>query len=304
MIVKDVLERTTLFFKEKNIESSRLDAELLLTRALNLKDRVGLYLKFDQPLNEEELQIARDFVRRRSQGEPVAYILGEKWFYGYLFQVSSAVLIPRPETEILVERAVEWVEKNRDKSDLISILDLGSGSGCIGISVAKDLEKKGFEKVDLVLVDISEPALLKAKKNSEWHQVKSVNFIHQDVNRLDFSNEFPAKSFDLILANPPYVAEGDSQIEENVKKYEPNCALYSSGPIGTEFLRSWSTRAIGWLKKSAFMGFEMGKDHGQIMKDHFEKLAAFGKIELIRDLSHLDRHIVGIKMEPKNKEVQ
>lgn len=299
MIVKDVLERTTLFFKEKNIESSRLDAELLLARALNLKDRVGLYLKFDQPLNEEELQIARDFVRRRSQGEPVAYILGEKWFYGYLFQVSSAVLIPRPETEILVERAIEWVEKNRDKSDLISVLDLGSGSGCIGISVVKDLQKKGFEKVDLVLVDISEPALLMAKKNSEFHQVKSVKLIHQDVNRLDIFNEFSVESFDLILANPPYVAEGDSQIEENVKKYEPNCALYSSGPAGTEFLHSWSERVIGWLKKPGLMGFEMGKDHGQIMKSHFEKLAVFGKIELIQDLSHLDRHIVGIKMESK-----
>ena len=103
MKLKEVLDRTVQFFKDKNIDTPRLDTEILLTEALGYKNRVDLYLKFDQPLSEAELNRSRDYVRRRSQGEPVAYIIGKKDFYGFSFQVSPAALIPRPETELLVE---------------------------------------------------------------------------------------------------------------------------------------------------------------------------------------------------------
>jgi release factor glutamine methyltransferase len=106
MKLKEVLDKTTQFFKDKNIESARLDAELLLAHGLKL-ERIQLYLKFDQPLSEAELATCREFVRRRVLGEPVAYILGTKGFYGYSFHVNSAVLIPRPETEHVVEAALE-----------------------------------------------------------------------------------------------------------------------------------------------------------------------------------------------------
>ncbi len=290
MTLKEVLDRTTLFFKEKKFDSPRLDAELLLVKALNLSRRIDLYLKFDKPLSEEELKIARDFVRRRSLGEPVAYILGIKGFYNLDFKVTPDVLIPRPETEILVERAIAWALQNKLTTEKIRILDLGSGSGCIGISAAKELSLKGFTEVSVTFVDISSAALAITKENCQINSLERVEYICADVKDLVFSE----LEFDLILSNPPYIANSDLQIEENVKKYEPKQALYS-GPEGTELLQLWSKKSVGSLKNPGFIGFEMGKDQGQQMKNYFAQLDGISHTELIKDLSHFDRHIVGTK---------
>ena len=136
MLLGEILQKTTQFFKDKKIDSARLDAELLIADALKLK-RIELYIKFEYPLTEGEIQICRDFVRRRAQLEPVAYILGKKDFYNESFIVKFGVLIPRPETEGLVEEVLRW-QKERNLSEP-AIVDLGSGSGCIGLSVLKEL---------------------------------------------------------------------------------------------------------------------------------------------------------------------
>ena len=136
MKLKEVLDKSIQFFKDKKFESARLDAELLISHALKL-ERMQLYLKFDSPLTEKEVSDCREVVRRRSQGEPVAYITEEKGFYGLTFKVGPGVLIPRPETELLVEQALEFIKQN--KLEAPKILDLGAGTGCIGFSILKNI---------------------------------------------------------------------------------------------------------------------------------------------------------------------
>jgi release factor glutamine methyltransferase len=284
MIVKDVLDKTVQFFKDKKIETARLDAELLLCSALGYKNRVDIYLKFEEPLKEPELVKCRDFVRRRSQGEPVAYILGEKYFYGFAFKVSPAVLIPRPESELLIEQALKWIQKNNFES--LCILDLGTGSGCLGLTLAKKIPQ-----AQLTLVDASAEALAIAKENADQLMIADrVQVIHSKVEDLqDF-----AQPFDLIIANPPYIAPNDSRVEEGVQKFEPHLALFSEDN-GLGALRSWSHKAAAWLAPKAWMGFEMGADQSEDMKKHFAGLSIFDSISVIKDLSGHSRHIIGEK---------
>lgn len=157
MLLKEVLTKSIQFFKDKKIESARLDAELLISHALKI-DRISLYVKYEQPLNEAEVQICREYVRRRSLGESVAYIIEEKGFFGEVFKVLPGVLVPRPETEHLVEEVLKFIEKNKIENP--RILDLGAGSGCIGLSILKQVPS-----ATLVSVDVSEIAIQNIKLN-------------------------------------------------------------------------------------------------------------------------------------------
>jgi len=283
MTLKEVLDKTVTFFKEKKIDTPRLDAEILFSHALNFKNRVDLYLKFDKPMAEEDLSRCRELVRRRATGEPVAYILGKKDFYGYSFDVSPAVLIPRPETELLVEQALHWIEKNKIENP--TILDLGCGSGCIGLSLM--MKNSG---ASLVAVDKSADSIFIAQTNSDKLGLTSRSkFINEDVNDLNFSERF-----DVILANPPYISESDPDISAEVKKFEPAMALFAKTE-GFEALKAWSHRAKDWLKPKSFMGFEMGYTQGSEMKNHFQFLNTFSEVKVIKDLSGLDRHVIGVR---------
>ncbi len=284
MKLKEVLDRTVQFFKDKKIETPRLDTEILLTEALGFKSRVDLYLKFDQPLKEEELAKSRDYVRRRIQGEPVAYIIGKKDFMGFTFKVGPSVLIPRPETELLVEQALAWIEAKQIQNP--RILDLGSGSGCIGLSILKKIPE-----ATLVSVDKSADAIETAKKNAEALEVSTrVEFLTGDV----LSQNFPAAIFDVILANPPYIAENDPEVQPEVRKFEPSIALFAEHN-GLYALKSWSEKAKPWLKTPGFMGFEMGWTQANQMKEHFTSLQVFDNVKVIKDLDGHDRHILGEK---------
>ncbi|MFN7262782.1 MAG: peptide chain release factor N(5)-glutamine methyltransferase [Pseudobdellovibrionaceae bacterium] len=290
MKLKEVLDRTTQFFKEKKIESARLDAELLIADALKMKNRVELYLKFDQPLKENELEICRDSVRRRSQGEPVAYILGYKDFYRSRFQVDQRVLIPRPETEILVEEATAWAVQNKNKTDEFFLMDLGCGTGCIGISVALELKKNGFEKIHLILLDQSAEALSVAKANAQ----NLLNEISFELVLADAKVYEYARSFDLVLGNPPYIDPQDQRVEPQVKAFEPSQALFSA-ENGLQDLKSWSTQIVPFLKPRSFLGLEMGFEQGPEMEKHLQKFEVFSQVKVVRDLAKLPRHIIGIK---------
>jgi release factor glutamine methyltransferase len=284
MIVKDVLDKTVRFFKDKQIETPRLDAELLLCSALGYKNRVDIYLKFEQPIREPELVKCRDFVRRRAQGEPVAYILGEKNFYGFDFKVSSAVLIPRPETELLAEQALRWIEEKQLTSP--RILDLGTGSGCLGLTLAKKIPQSY-----VTLVDASAEALAIAQENAKRLEVSDrVQWIHSKVEDLRAFTQ----PFDLIIANPPYIAPGDSRVEESVRNFEPHMALYSEEE-GAKALRVWSQKAASWLAPTAWMGFEMGMDQSEKMKAYFSGLSIFDSVVVLKDLAGHPRHIIGEK---------
>lgn len=295
MKLKEVLDKTTQFFKNKGIESPRLDAELLLAHGLKLQ-RIQLYLKFDQPLSDTELEICRELVRRRTLGEPVAYILGSKDFYGYSFKVNSAVLIPRPETEHIVESALGWVkEQEADKNAVYNIVDLGSGSGCIGLTLLKKLSQ-----ARLIAVDVSEKAIEVAKANAEDLEVADrVRFVNAEAGDVDKVSE-AVKSFmgsdeiHILVSNPPYIAAEDEDVEENVKKYEPKIALFAE-ENGLGFLRNWSKKYSPFLSEKSIVLMEMGMTQGPAMKKHFEDLGIFNNVDIIKDLANLDRVIRGIK---------
>lgn len=283
MKIKEVLDKTIQFFKDKKMESARLEAEWLIGAGLGL-DRVQLYLKFDQPLKEDELAKLREMVKRRISGEPLAYITGSRGFYGLEFQVTKDVLIPRPETETLVEKALDYIKTIQ--ADEIQIVDLGSGSGCIGLTLAK---KDPRAKVKLV--DISGEALKIAQLNAEKLNVQDrCEFIQADAT--EFLNQINFR-FDLILANPPYIDLKDLHVEENVKKFEPNLALFAEG--GTSLLKKWSTAAHLRLKNKSLMMMEMGFDQGPQMKNHLVELKSFVKVEVLKDLSGHERVILGEK---------
>lgn len=284
MTLKEVLDKTIQFFKDKQIETPRMDAELLLTKALNLSSRMDLYLKFDQPLKENEVILCREFVKRRSQGEPVAYITGEKGFFGLNFIVNKSVLIPRPETELIVETALNWIERHEIENP--EILDLGTGSGCIIISLLAKLPHAHG-----VAVEKSVEAMEVAKQNAEKLGVSSrIIFVNKDVLQTDFEKE----SFDLILANPPYIAQDDQRVEKDVKAFEPATALFAE-QNGKADLYAWSQLSAPWLKKKAIMLFEMGFEQGPEMLKHFDQLSTFQDNKILKDLSGNDRVVAGEK---------
>lgn len=285
MQLKDVLQKTTAFFKEKGFASARLDTELLLASALNW-DRIKLYMNYEYPLSAQELEACRALVRRRAQGEPVAYILGSRDFYKSNFVVEPGVLIPRPETETIVEDAVAWLKANA--SDTPAVIDFGSGSGCIGLSMLKEISG-----AHLLAVDISEKALQVTVRNAERLGVSDrITVRAGDVATLTRDEVLAAfeGEADAIVANPPYIAHGDPHVEEAVCKFEPQEALYS-GNDGLEHIRVWARTAADLVRVGGFVMFEIGADQGQAAAAIFNEENRFEGVAVVKDLARLDRFV-------------
>jgi release factor glutamine methyltransferase len=291
MKLKEVLDKTTQFFKDKHIESARFESEIILAHALKLQ-RIQIYLKYDQPLSDEEMSACRDLVRRRVQGEPVAYIFGEKDFYGYPFKVNSSVLIPRPETEHVVESALEWADGPDEK---FTIVDLGTGSGCIGLTLLKKLTQS-----QLIAVDISDKALEIAAANAKALEVSDrVRFLKADAGNTEaviaaVKGFTGAENIQILVSNPPYIGKHDKDIEENVKKFEPDIALFAEQD-GLALLQTWSRSYAPYLSDEAIVLMEMGMTQGPAMKSHFQSLGVFQTVDIVKDLAKLDRVIRGVK---------
>lgn len=288
MLLKEVLTKSIQFFKDKKIDSARLDAELLIAHALKM-DRISLYVKYEQPLTEAEISACRDFIRRRSLGESVAYIIEEKGFFGEIFKVLPGVLVPRPETEHLVEEVLHFIEKNKIESP--RILDLGAGTGCIGLSILKNVPSS-----TLVSVDLSPLAIENIKLNVEKLQLQDrVEIIETAVENIFWgqSKEFAASSFDCIVSNPPYIDPADPDVDPHVRKFEPATALFAENK-GFLFLQNWSKLSIASLKKPGMMAFEMGHLQGATMKEYFQSLNLFSEVQIVQDLSKKDRIIKGV----------
>lgn len=283
MKIKDVFEKTVQFFKDKKIETARLDTELLMAFALKI-ERVQIYMKYEQPLTDAEIGVCRELVRRRAGGEPIAYITGEKGFYGEEFIVGPGVLIPRPETELIVEQSLEFIKKNNLERP--RILDLGAGSGCIGFSILKNCTG-----ASLVSVEKSEAAFGFLKQNQDkLGLIERSQLICDDVLSLKTTN----REFDIVVANPPYIAKDDKQTETMVHKFEPHSALYAE-ESGLSDLKSWANHNRISLKKPGLMLFEMGYQQGAAMKEFFENMGGFAEVKILKDLSGLDRAIKSIQ---------
>ncbi|MGI5879655.1 MAG: peptide chain release factor N(5)-glutamine methyltransferase [Syntrophomonadaceae bacterium] len=272
--IKELLEWTTRYFAEKGIEEPRLEAELLLTRVLH-KDRVYLYTHYEAPVNQQERGQYRELIKRRVKGEPVAYILGVKEFMSLEFSVSPSVLIPRPETELLVEKALEILSSRTTAR----VCDIGTGSGAIAVSLAYYAPQ-----IEVKAVDISAAALEIARQNAEQHGVK-IDFFHGDL-----LEPFDEERFDLVVANLPYISELEYQsLSPEVRLFEPELALLG-GEDGLEPYRRLISVAGNYLKPQGYILFEIGAAQGEAAR---EMLTGFVQVELIPDYAGHDRILLG-----------
>lgn len=210
--------------KKKNISEPRLTSELLLCDILNCT-RVNLYLNFDKPLNKSESDILKEYLIRRINNEPLQYILGKASFYGFDFKVNKHVLIPRPETELLVENVLTDIKKNDSKE--VSVFEIGAGSGCISIALAKLLEAEKIN-YNIFSIDISEPAVGVAKENLILNGLndKKIRFLRKDIFEIEKLN----KNVDYIISNPPYVGLLEyNLLEPEIRNNEPDIAVTDFG---------------------------------------------------------------------------
>ncbi|MBU0566782.1 peptide chain release factor N(5)-glutamine methyltransferase [bacterium] len=278
--VLDVLDWTTNYFKDKKIASARLDAELLIGFALNLP-RIDLYLNFDRPLDKEELKKIRELVKRRATFEPVAYLTGKKEFYSLEFEVTKDVLVPRPETEILVEQAIKI---GQEIGGRLRIVDLGCGSGNIAISVAKNLEGSL-----VYATDVSRKALEVARRNAFSLGVSDrVVLLCQDL----FSAFSKAKEANLILSNPPYISlEEYPALAPDIQDFEPKQAL-EAGEKGLRFYRKIIGEAPEHLKEKGYLILEIGSAQTAMVKELILASGEFLSCKIVKDYSGLDRVVV------------
>ncbi|MFQ5603149.1 MAG: peptide chain release factor N(5)-glutamine methyltransferase [bacterium] len=282
--VLEIIDWSSNYLLQKGITSPRLNAEQLLGHTLNM-DRVALYLNYDRPLSTAELARYKRFLKRRLQNEPLQYILGQTEFMSLPFRVNSAVLIPRPETEILVETAIQKCQSDLPNLQTIHILDVGTGSGCIAISLAKYVEN-----TQIVAMDISEAALEVARENACINGVESkIQFLKADFFKLSAENPLSQK-FNLIVSNPPYVSEQDFEhLPAEIKKYEPNCAL-KDGSDGMSYYRALLDSVGGFMAEMGFLIMELGAGQASKVADMFHR-QNMTNFQIFKDLNGMERTI-------------
>lgn len=278
--VKAILEWTADYFKGKGMSSGRLDAEILLAHALEL-DRLRIYLNLDRPLLPEERQRYRELVRRRARREPVALITGGKEFWSIPFHVMPGVLIPRPDTETLVE-AVIGDARNRTSP---SILEIGTGTGAVAVAVAKEIPD-----CSVTATDLDTAALGLAARNSLEAKVgRSISFVASDL----FEAIRPGPLFDIVCSNPPYIPTDDiAGLEPEVRLFEPIRAL-DGGPDGLDVIRRIVQQARTFLKEGGRLFLEIGDGQVVAVAEMFESLGGLRDVRSFQDLAGIHRVVGG-----------
>ncbi len=278
--ILEIINLSSDYLNNKAVESPRINAELLLAHVLNCK-RLDLYLKFDQPLKEDELNIYRELLKRRGRREPLQYIVGNVEFYGLEFKVNPSVLIPRPETEILVETVIE----NSNKEEQLKILDIGTGSGNIAISISKHLINSKVWGIDT-----SVEALKIADENSKNNLVDD-RIVYSQNNILNGS-QIDEKEFDIIVSNPPYISKNDyNELLPELKNYEPAAALTDEND-GLTFYKEISLKANQLLKPGGKIFYEVGQGQYNDVKNILEE-NNFINIKVKKDYSNIERVVYG-----------
>jgi release factor glutamine methyltransferase len=285
--IQKLMNWITQHFTDKTIDSPRLSAEILLSHVLGLK-RIELYTQFDKEVSKEHLDKLRDLVRRAGQDEPVAYLTGRTEFYSLELSVTPDCMIPRPETELLVERAVEFLRKRTGPQ---FVCDLCTGCGCIAVAIAKN-----FTDARIIATDICDAALNIASQNIEKHRVKDrITLLRGDlfdpvVPQLDVGE------FDLIVCNPPYVSAAEfEKLDRNVRDYEPKLALLA-GEDGLDVYNRIAEKAHEFLRDGAALMLEIGYAQGPAVKELLEQTKVFAEIQVEKDYHNNDRIVTAVRM--------
>lgn len=281
--ITDILSKSTRFLREKGSNTPRLDAELLVAEALGLS-RVELYTHFDQPLNEAEVDRCRQLVLRRGKGEPVAYITGRAYFRHLTLRVDRSVLVPRPETEHLVEIALKLLMEGDWGAHAPEVLDAGTGSGAIAVALAMD-----FPEARITGIDASESALELARENARVAGVSDrVAFACSDL----FDELDPLHTFDIIISNPPYISDEEwPALPVDVREYEPREALWG-GPDGLDFYRRLAVDAPQFLRPRGCLIMEIGHTQGPAVRELLMETGLFETIDIEKDYADHERVVV------------
>ena len=281
--IQRLLNWITEHFAEHNVDSPRLSAELLLSNVLDAK-RIELYTQFDKTVSQNHLDRLHELVKRCGEHEPLAYLIGRTEFYSLEIKVNPDCMIPRPETELLVERAIEFV---REREGTQFVCDLCTGSACIAVAIAKNCSN-----AHIVATDICDSALSVAAKNVANHNVSErVTLLCGDlfapiIEGLDNTE------FDLIVCNPPYVSSAEYEVlDKNVRDYEPKRALYA-GADGLDIYRRITERVDEFLKPDAALMLEIGYAQGAAVRELLEQTDIFAEIRIEKDNQNNDRVVI------------
>lgn len=288
--IKELLKVTIDYLEKKEIESPRLSAEILLAHQLNI-DRVKLYLRFDQPLHDKEVAGYRSLIKRRLRREPIQYITGVQEFWSLDFTVGPQVMVPRPETELLVEHAVALCRENRPaQGPCARILDLGTGCGALAVAIARELEE-----VAVWASDISQEALDVARGNAKRHGVEErIQFVLSDLWQ-GLSNQ--ELTFDIIVSNPPYIrSEAIDTLPPEVRDYEPRQAL-DGGEQGMVYIGNIIQEAPKYLTPGGWILLEMDPEQTTKALGLVESNNNYGKTARLKDYSHYYRVVMAQKKD-------
>jgi release factor glutamine methyltransferase len=279
--VIDIIKWGTGYLSEKGFDEARLTVELLLSETLGLK-RFDLYVKHDQPLRREDLDKFKVLLKRRLSHEPVQYIIGKTNFYSIDLKIDSRALIPRPETEVLAETVIEHCRTYLSQREIVRVIDVGTGSGCLAIAIARFVKNSS-----VTAVDRSDFALDLARENAAATGTTGrIEFVRADF--LELGKNVFNESFDILISNPPYIARSELEtLSEDIRQFEPVEAL-SDGRDGMTFFRKISESAHVFLRDGGWVFVETGFGQAQKVRAIF---ADHGGTELLvkKDLSNIER---------------
>jgi release factor glutamine methyltransferase len=279
--VLELLNWTADYLSKKGFEDARLNGERMLGYTLGLS-RIELYTNFDRPLVPDELTAFKSFLKRRLTHEPLQYILGETEFYSLSFKVTPNVLIPRPETELLVDKVIECCNQVFAEREEIHVLDVGCGSGCIGVALAQNVRR-----VVMTAVDISPEALVVAQGNAVVHDAE-IRFRQLDAVK-PWPTEYLA-AFDIVVSNPPYVSFPEYQdLQPEIREFEPKVSLLG-GNDGLDFYKKFANICPTLLKPQGYAFFEIGERQAASVKNIYAD-AGFTGFSLFDDLAGRNRVI-------------
>lgn len=281
--IVEIISLSKDYLQKHGVISPRLDAELLLADVLNC-DRLSLYLNFDKPLGEKELSKFRERLQRRAKGEPAAYILNKKEFMSLEFYIDNRVLIPRPETERMVEVAIDTIQKKYEQKN-ITVIDIGVGSGAIAVSLAYYLKN-----ITVIAGDTSAESIEVAKINAEKHNAADrIDFRISDI----FNNI--SESAEVIISNPPYIVEREIEhLQREIKDFEPQSAI-NGGADGLFYIRQIINNAPQHLVEDGILLIEIGDKQGKAVKEIVESANSFKSCAILKDYSHKDRILFASK---------